>query len=61
MLRALARLSCDEQAATLVEYGILAGLLAVPILAFMAVISTTAGNVMTGTGNALATLSEQGN
>lgn len=61
MLRAFARLSCDEQASSLVEYGILAGLLAVPILAFMAIIATTAGNVMTGTGNALTTLSEQGN
>lgn len=57
----LARLFEDENAASLVEYGILAGALAVPILAFMALISTASGNVMTSTGNALTTLSETGN
>lgn len=57
----LARLCADEEAASLVEYGILAAALAVPILAFMALISTASGNVMTSTGNALTNLSETGN
>jgi Flp pilus assembly pilin Flp len=61
MLRDLVRLCADEEAASLVEYGILAGALAVPILAFMALISTASGNVMTSTGNALTNLSETGN
>lgn len=61
MLGALARLLADEQGASMVEYGILAAALVIPIVGFMVLVSTSAGNVMSSTGSALTLNAEMGN
>lgn len=61
MLGALARLWDDEQGASMVEYGILAAALVIPIIGFMVLVSTSAGHVMSSTGSALTLNAELGN
>lgn len=61
MLGLLARLWHDDAGASMVEYGVLAAALVLPIIAFMVLVSTSAGNVMSSTGSTLTANAEAGN
>lgn len=61
MFRLLAGLWQDDEGASVVEYGILAAALVLPIIAFMVLVSTSAGNVMSSTGSTLTANAEMGN
>ncbi|MFN2529562.1 MAG: Flp family type IVb pilin [Candidatus Baltobacteraceae bacterium] len=44
---------CDDEGSTLTEYGLLAGALAIPMLAAFGAIAAVGGNVLQITGNGL--------
>lgn len=57
-MRELIALLRDDTGASLVEYGIIAAALAVPMIAIAAVIVTTAGNQLTSTATHMQTLGQ---